>query len=455
MKSHLPVPSPVDPLWPAWAKLGAVLLVLTVHCSLLAIYYLPSPKQAVGDERIYLTAARHLLAGEEAQLDPLWPPLYPRFVAQLMPADGGSLIPVQAVQIVLLLAIAWILRDIARRLFGSTRAGDLTALLVLAYPPLVAFSHYLWPEILHLALFVASLWILLARRRELRWMPILGLLLGLALLTKSLLGPFLPLLLAPLLIGRGFRHALLCLTFVGLALGVTIAPTLLANQRATGELMIADSARFNLLLGLTAPTRRALPDRRVWQTFVEYRDSADSFGERNAILQLKIEQLVAERGIPTLLAAQISRQYFRLLGHQNYFSAQLPGGPLANSRRGYGGPPRLLTKALAGFSSVFYGLLLVLGAIGVLHLRPRHHPGLWLALAFVSYNLVIFLFLHAMPRYRIQLLPVLFLYTSGALSRWLEDGPRAFLRAPRWRSIATIAVASVLLFLAFGGGLID
>lgn len=458
MKSYRPACPPVDSQAPGRRRslsvwVAAVLWVLAVQGALLWVFYRPTVKQPVGDERTYLEAAGHLQAGREAQLDLLWPPLYPRFLAWLVPTASESQVWIQGVQLALLFAIAWILRDLGRRIF-CRRAGNLAGLLVLSYPPLVAFTHYLWPEILHLGLFVASLWILVARRHQLRWMPVLGLTLGLALLTKSLLGPFLPMLLAPLWIGQRLRQGLLRLGLVVLTLAVMVAPTMLANYRTTGELMIADSSRFNLWLGLSATSRHPFPDEQVWRQFLVYRDSAGTFPERNAILQQKIEHQVRERGLLELLGTQLGRQYFRLFDHQSYFSAQLPGGPLATAQRGYGGPPRPLTRGLASLSSVFYALVLVLSTFGIVYLSPRQHPWLWLPLAFVLYNLALFFFLHAMPRYRIQMLPMLFLYAGGAWARMRELGPRAFF-APKKRLVITSALAVTALFLAFGAEWLD
>ena len=63
-------------------------------------------------------------------------------------------------------AAALILGDLSARVNGSPDAGRLTTWLVLLYPPLAAFTGYLWPEMTHLLLFSAALWVLVARRDE-------------------------------------------------------------------------------------------------------------------------------------------------------------------------------------------------------------------------------------------------------------------------------------------------
>ena len=159
--------------------------VLLVHVGLLWIYWHPQPKSLLGDEARYRRWADDLVAGRVPEPDLLWPPLYPRFLALVLRSPDASILRVQVVQTALLVLVALLLLDLARRLTGRPAAAEAAAWLVLAYPPLVAFAHYLWPEVLHLALFLSALWILVARRESLRWMPLAGLLLTVSLLVLS------------------------------------------------------------------------------------------------------------------------------------------------------------------------------------------------------------------------------------------------------------------------------
>ena len=199
------------------------------------IYYVPGPKQLWGDEQMYRQAALELLDNGRTEENFLWPPLYSSFVALMLRAGNGSLLPLQLLQTLLLVASALLLRDLCLRLTGERDVADLAALTLLIYPPLVAFAQYVWPEILHMTLLLAALWILMARRDRLPWSAALGFALGLALLTKGVLGPFVPVLLVPLALDGNRRRAL---QRVGLALAVlllTLAPTILDNYRRTGS----------------------------------------------------------------------------------------------------------------------------------------------------------------------------------------------------------------------------
>ena len=129
---------------PRAALIAALLVVVAVHALLLWIYHVPEAKSLWGDEISYARVAVALSEGRAAELDLLWPPLYPHFVGRLLRLGGGSLVPVQLAQLVLLVGIALLARDIWRRLVDEGPGGDWVALAFLAYPPLVAYTHYLW-----------------------------------------------------------------------------------------------------------------------------------------------------------------------------------------------------------------------------------------------------------------------------------------------------------------------
>ena len=181
----------------------AAAAVALVHGTLWWLYYRPVPKALWGDEMAYWRSAKALLAGDPGWWpDPLWPPLYPRLLAGIMAIGGPTVLWIQVVQTCLLAAAAVLLHDLVRRLSGSQLAAAVAAALTLGFPPLAAYAHYLWPEILHLFLFLAVLWLLTVRAERPQWCGVAGVAAGLALLTKSLLGPFLPVLVLAAFAGR-------------------------------------------------------------------------------------------------------------------------------------------------------------------------------------------------------------------------------------------------------------
>ena len=423
------------------ARLVAILaLGAVLQAALLWMELRPRPRAPWGDEIMYADVASHWSRGEPATLELLWPPLYPRVLAIAMRVDSG-LLALRLVQAACLFAAALLWRDIARRLTGSALAGDVTAALLLLDPQVAAFAEFLWPEAIHLALFAAALWLLMTRASRPAWLVAAGVLLGACLLAKSILGPFLPVLLLPLLREAGPRRGLLRAGVVAAACALTVLPTMITNARR-GAFVVADAARFNLWVGLNDRSPRNLVGEIVGDEYRAWQASAPTFRERERILDARIAALVAQRGPIAIARAQLGRQYFRLFHHDSFFTDQLPGGAIASQGLGYRDPPRVLASLLRAWSNVVWLAVLVGAGLGLAAL-PRERTG-WLAvlLAFVAYNLAVFFLLHVKTRYRIPFLPVLDLLAGAGVAALLGE-----LRLGGWTRRVLAALASALLVL--------
>ena len=178
------------------------LVAVGAHLALAGVAWLGGPRALWGDEKTYLNSAIAVLQGDPSWWPiPLWPPLYPRFLAGILAVSGGNPVGITIIQTLLLFAAALIFGDLVLRWTGSRVAGLASFLMMAGFPPLAAYSYFLWPEVLHLVLAVAAFWILVVRRGSVPWLALAGVALGLTLLTKSLLGPFVPVLLAAAFIG--------------------------------------------------------------------------------------------------------------------------------------------------------------------------------------------------------------------------------------------------------------
>ncbi|MEL7058790.1 MAG: hypothetical protein AAGN46_02065 [Acidobacteriota bacterium] len=447
---------------------AAPVAIAGVHGGLWALGRWPARRTLAGDEQRYVHEARELAAGREVTVDLLWPPGYAEFLAGIARwADRWGV--TTAIQIVLLIAGAACFAAFARHLGAGRIARRVVFLGLCCFPPLAAFAHYRWPEVLHLALFGAALWAFSTPQAALAVRAVGGAALGAALLTKSLLTPVAPLLLAALALGeRGARRWLAPLAAT-LAMGLVVAPTLVENHRATGRWVIADSSTFNLWLGLTDTSRRNLRDGRAWEEFKAYRDSAPSAVERDRLLRARIREEVARRGALDVLAAQIGRQGFRFFDKDSYLTDQLPGGALGGLGEGYPATPQPVALGVRAVSYLAYAALLGLAALGLVGTRTSWrrrendildedrgarqpiNPWPWLALALVAFQIGLFLFLHVKTRYRVQLMPFLWIYAGLAAERWIEQGRPA----SNGRLVIGLVVGGGLLALAFGASLVD
>lgn len=457
MQTEIGIPRAGAPAWRRLGTAGVLVMALAVHGSLFWFSSSPAPRVLIGDEIVYWSAAQSLAAGKKPEHSlSLWPPLYPRFLAGLVTVFGPRRGAVEIVQTLMLLAAVLMIHDLARHWTGSPTAAAVAAGMALVYPPWVAFAHFFWPEVLHATLFLGALWILTRRPPAAGWLVAAGALLGLAVQAKSLLVPFLPVLLLLALSG-GTREGVTRRTagrgaLVGLGLVLALAPRLLGGSDTR---LVESTATFNVWVGLNDRTRKERVDPIARREFLAYEASGATPGERNAVLRDKIRDKIRDEGVLTVLGRQLGRQYFRLFDKDSFLTVQLPAATPGTGARH-------LSPALRGSlrisSYILYTLLLAGAVFGIALCPPRGEPGLRIALSFLAYNLAIFLVLHVKSRYRIQLMPFLFLYFGSAVA-WLSARMGANPgESDLWKeqlspvrgAVAAVG-AALLLFLAFGG----
>jgi len=436
-----------------------LLLAGAWHVFLWSLGRTPDLRSLAGDEQTYWARAEVYQAGGEPAVDLLWPPFYGRFLSLTWwPMGRSSRLLTEGAQVLLLAVAAFLFFRLARRQGLEESWALVAAGALFVLPEVASFAHYFWPEVLHLALFLGALELLRWRQaRAAFWAAAAaGVLFGLALLTKSLLSAFLPvlLLIEALSSARGKRLGRLALIAGGLLL--TIGPTLWHHHQVKGRFTIADSSTFNLWVGLNDVSRQSHSGSIAWREFQAWRDSAPEEAGRDALLRQQILAKVQDDGIGTILRRQLGRQYFRLFEKDCYFIDQLPAGSLEPEGQGYHGLAPGLAAALRGLTWGSHLLLLALAGFGLaLMPRPsRADPQSFLLPTFLLYNLLIFLGLHVKSRYLVQMLPFLLLLAGWAVQK-LSAHLRGNERIGPGPLLAGSACAALLLFLATAGPWLD
>lgn len=424
-------------------------VALALNLGLLALAHRPEPKPLFGDEKRYWETALAVARGLEVEQDPLWPALPARMLGLVLRLGGESLLGVQLLQVGLWLAAAWLLGCIATGLLGSGRAALAALVLFLFSPELMAFSHYLWPEIPHLFCFLASLALVVRLPQRPLAVAAGGACFGGALLLKLVLLPFAPvmLLFVGLIPRRGVRAGAARAGLFAAALVAVLLPTLLSNLREQGRFVIADSTTFNLWVGLQDESPVDYEAAISGREHVRFQRAGPDFAARNRATREAIRAFASERGWPSILAGQLAKQPFRLLGHETFFTTQLPGGP----RAGYAFRSPALARALRGWAYAWHALILGAGAFGLAFLAFGR-PGWMHALAvLLALNAAVFLFLHAKTRYLLPLLPVFALFGGVAWRAWETRLRGSFegLRFSRPRALAGGAWALLVVAAAF------
>lgn len=436
-----------------WLVVAAWLLL---NAGLLWIYYHPVLKPLVGDEFDYNRRALALLAGQPMPELFIWPPGQIWFITAIYSVFGSHVLAVQLVQIVLLAICAALLVRLWKTL-DSPRAARLAGALFLLNPASLAYAHWLWPEVPYLACLLGALALLLTMTVRPRLRAFLaGLLIGLAVLFKSLLGGLWPLFLLAFLSRKDRRFTFAWLSAAAFASGLLLAtlPALWKGYIETGAPLIADSSLYNLHVGLRDRSRSDYIDEAGLPALTAFIESAATPQQRNAIYLDKVKATVAERGWLGVVGDQLGTQYFRLFNAKTLLNSQLPGPACDGHLGAYGASA--LTTPIGWLAAACHTLLLVLCAFGLAFWRNWRRPFAAFCALYLGYQLALFLGLHVMERYFFQMQPLLCGFAGSFLAAMVgREDAAPVLVFTRGRWLIGAVLAALLLGLAWLGPILD
>jgi 4-amino-4-deoxy-L-arabinose transferase-like glycosyltransferase len=384
----------------------------------------------VADERTWTNWAVESLVTPRVSFSPLrthmifYPPLYPYFIA----VPYALFHALQAVKWAQVLAGALLVPAVGRlggQAFGR-RAGLLAAAIAAFYPDLIWFAAHFWSE----TLFLVLLWWAMERlvsadaRGSARTAAAAGLLWGLATLTRETILYLTPLAAAWLLWraprrAGGTRAAAFALCAV-----LTVAPWTIRNWMAFHAFVpVATSGGLALFQGNAPLTRQEVYDRyeAVHGRIEQYR-----FARAEGWKAIRDRQ-------PAWALEKLRDQM------PNFWEADSLA--LIHIKRGaYGAVPPTAAVAAAVVVLAPYLALLAGFVAGVAFLPLDRTRGLLLAFL-VCYN-ALHVVTHGFARYRLPVMPVVFLFAAAGFVAWRE---RALAAGSGRRAAA--AVLALLLVL--------
>jgi dolichyl-phosphate-mannose-protein mannosyltransferase len=433
MKSVLTSPALDTTRHPDDAAFRRTLLLLTLAALIVraALLVLEPETSPVADERTWTDWAR-VVAERPSPFGHkmiFHPPLYPYFLAGPY-ALTGSFAAAQALQIV----IAALLVPAVGRVGALTLGRDVgatAAAITALYPELVWFSCHFWVENLFLVLLWWAFERLLAadRHGRLRDVVAAGALWGAAVLARETALYFLPVAAAWLLFRRGRGGVARAAALLAVAV-LTIAPWTYRNWIAFDAFVpVSTAGGQNLFQG-----NARIPRDETYRMVDE--------------VQGRIEQYRYARGMG--LAAIRARQpawIFEKLAEQMPLFWEAESMALIHVKRGaYGKVRPASALALSAVMLLPYLAVLVLAVRGLATLPAVR--GLPLLLWFVAYYNAIHVVAHGFNRYRLPVMPVLFLVAAWG---WRPGGdaaePTPVRRGVRMAA-AAVLLASVLPGLA-------
>jgi 4-amino-4-deoxy-L-arabinose transferase-like glycosyltransferase len=483
-----------------------LLIVLLVGLGLRLLLWNHLPRTGwISDEGEYFSAATWLAQGRGFSWyqQYLWTraPLYPLFLAMHLRLFGDVLAPIYVSQTILSLVNIALVYALARRLTPVSRAVPaIAALLMAVYLPFAMYPQVLLSETLFLTLLLGGFLALVRRpttddRRPTmgehksgswsvvssQWAIILsGLLFGLATLTRSLTLLFLPVVALWLLWRtiderrwtndnqpwtKQFSPAHLLTRSIAflLAAALVIAPWTFYNSRLYGGPIVVDtSGAFNLLLGARTAYdgRRADAPTRdfVLGLFPTMKPSAPPENSACApypgVLpsQAARQSAMMREGLCLLASKPVAFAEKSLGELVDLFQINYSGDERFTNNFALGQLPRWYAAALFMLDDTLFVLALPLGVVGWALAKGRRQKadgrksatvtltGLWWA-----YNLAVAPLLFAINRFRLPLLPFMFIFAAyAAVALWHGGWRQLLARGMRWWS----AVAAVLLLIA-------
>lgn len=417
---------------------GRILVALTVGAfAVRAAVLLLEPRCPVaGDESSWLALGLRELGRPNRGLSPLrnrlvfYPPLYPYFIAILHRAFG-TLAGILWVQAALGALLVPAVGRAGRSAFGA-RVGLVAAALVAVYPDFVWFSVHFWSE----TLFVLFLWWALERllRADESGSRAAaagaGILFGLTTLTRELalyLAPLAALwLVRPRLLGASGapRRGAVARAVVFVAcLVLTLAPWTIRNAIV-----------FHAFIPVSTMGASNLWQGNVPITHLEVHAT---LGEASGAVER--DRLARKLAWEAIRARQPLWIFEKLGGQMPEFWKA--GSEILDhylGRRACGAVAPTAALALEALVVLPYLVLLGLSLLGLARLRPAAGAALLLVML-AAYNLA-HVVAYATTRFRMPVLPVVFLLAALALV-----APREGLRAPLrgWRSVGLVALVAL------------
>jgi 4-amino-4-deoxy-L-arabinose transferase-like glycosyltransferase len=411
---------------------GATFLWLTLLglAARLAFLALEPSARLVGDERAW-TQWAEWIAYPRTGFSPLRfrliyrPPLYVYFVA-LISSALGSLTAVKIAQALVSSLLVPAVGRVGARVFGA-RAGFAAAVLAAFYPEIIWYSAHFWSEMVFLVLLAWALERLVAAdtARGSYAALLAGLLLGLATLTRETTLYFAPVAAIWLALSthreRARRRAFLFLAAVAL----TILPWTVRNWILFRAFVpVSTASGLNLYQGNV---------RLSWREVHAEYNSIPGRINRFRVMRRRGIQAIIDRQ-PTWIVEKLNEQMPKFW--------ELDSFPLAHMRRGAYGPASTRAYLLVAFVVLIpYLVILALFTVGIAT-SSLGRAGSLLLLFLVYYNTV-HVISHGMSRYRLPVMPILFLLAAHGWIAAREGGLKR-LCARRWALGATVALVLAL-----------
>ena len=359
-----------------------------------------------GDSPEYDNYALRLLSGLGFSTNLSRPPMYPSFLAGIYFFFGHSFLAVRIIQALLDSVTCLFAFFIGKRVFGDKRPALLGGLLAAVSPSLIASTSYILTETLTAFLLTASVLLLLKAQAESKkegWL-FSGVVLGLATLTRpvTILFPFF-LLAGFLFFSHRKARAVFFVIVFCLGMALPILPWTVRNALVFHRFVpISVGSGFNLWVGSYLP----------WNGDYNWKDLSDSKKLVKGLPPIEADRKFFAEGVKNIKRhpAAYALLCVKKMGR---FWLQVPGGKQVLGKR----------PAAKILVFTFQYFLLLLFFSGVFFAWRERNVRVCLPVLMIFYFTFAHLFLLAIPRYHVPVLPLVAAVAGGGLRRLrLEKG---------------------------------
>ena len=325
-------------------------------------------------------------------------PLYPLFLSVIYLIFGHTFLAVRIIQSILGAIICLFVYSIGKRIFKNEKAAILGAAVAIICPSLIASNSYILTETLSTFLLTISVILLMKAWKEKKirnWLAG-GIFLGLSTLCRpvTLFFPFFLLLVLLLFFKKRLQNFIFVLIF-SMAMTGIILPWTVRNYLVFRQFIpVTTSGGFNLWAGSYLP----------WNGNYNYRDlsAADNLVKglspieaNRKFFQEGIENIRRNPGAYLILSIKKLRRFW----------LQIPGGERVLEGK-------KLQKILI---FTFHYILLIFFLLGLYLCLKEGRKKIFIPLLMIFYFTFIHVFLLAIPRYRIPIMPLVLIIAGGGL----------------------------------------
>jgi 4-amino-4-deoxy-L-arabinose transferase-like glycosyltransferase len=441
---------------PVWLVLTGI-LVLGGVLRLALVWWFHGQPLAIDDERHYTIIAENLarfgeFAHAPGRLTSLRPPLYPAMVSAVYAMFGvHNHDAVRLLQVIIGLATVALTYHLAKRMYTES-IGLWAAGLVCFYPSLVGTTCLILTETLFtflvvlFAVLVAS-W---SQTRSQTSLVAMGVVLGLASLTRSVLWLFPPFLLIYLILatrGEMWTRRLATVAIPILAFAVTLAPWSIRNTRLQQTFIAVDvMGGRNFMMGNYEHT----PLYRAWDAIsIAGEQSWDSVLARaepgyRETTQGQRDKMAMRYGLRYAFAHPEQTVRRTLIKFCNFW--QLERELVAGAARGsWGVTSRFAVLTLAIVVAGFYATAMILSVFGFVLTRPNIRGMSGFMLLLIAFVCLVHSAVFGHSRYHLPLMPLVLIYSAAAIGNASDIWSRR--NIPAFKLASLIAAALVGMWI--------